>query len=196
MRRQEELIRTGNTPQASLDSARSAVNRDRARVAELAAQLAFAHEGGREAEIHSAQATVSAAEAALAQAQWKLDERTAKAPKAALVDDILFRPGEALTANQAGVSLLPPDNVTLRMYLSPEQVGRVANGQHLAVSCEGCPPGLSASVHYIAPEASYAPPVIYSRDNRAKLVFLVEAQPDSAADKLRPGQPVSLVLPP
>lgn len=195
LRRQEELIRTQNTTQAALDSARSTAQRNRGRVAELTAQLNFAQEGARTAEIQAAEAAVQAAEASLGQAQWRLGQRSAEAPRAGLVDDVLFRPGEEVAAGQPVISLLPPDNVKVRFYLAPQQVGLVAEGAAVGIACAGCPPGLSARVSFIAREASYAPPVIYSRENSAKLVFLVEARPTTAGEKLRPGQPVTVTLP-
>jgi HlyD family secretion protein len=195
LRRQEELARTDTTSRANLDNARATRERAQGRVAELSAQLAFAQEGARTAEIQAAEAAVEAASAAVGQAEWKLGQRTAEAPKAAVVDDVLFRPGEEVAAGQPVVSLLPPDNVKLRFYMGPEQIGRLTDGMPLGVSCAGCPPNLSAAVSFIAREATYAPPVIYSRDNSAKLVFLVEARPTTPTDRLRPGQPVIVTLP-
>ena len=51
----------------------------------------------------------------------------------------------------------------------------------------------SATVNYISTQAEFTPPVIYNRENRAKLVFMIEAKfsPADAAD-LRPGQPVDV----
>jgi len=47
----------------------------------------------------------------------------------------------------------------------------------------------------VAPQAEFTPPVIYSKDSRAKLVFLVEARPAAAdAAKLHPGQPIDVTL--
>ncbi len=195
LRRQSLLIRSGDTAQASLDNARATVERDRARVAELEAQLSFAHEGGRSAEIRSADAAVTAAEAAEAEAAWKLDQRRVTAPEAGEVQDVLFRPGEVVAADQGVVSLLPPGNIKLRFYLGPERIGAVKPGLRLPVACDGCAAGLTARVSYVAPDASYAPPILYSRENAAKLVFLVEARPDGDAARFRPGQPVTLTLP-
>lgn len=195
LHRQEELAKSDVTSRANLDNARAALARDRAHVAELTAQLAFAREGGRTAEIAAAEAGIEAAAAALVQAEWRLGQRTAQAPKAALVEDILFRSGEDVGPGQPVVSLLPPDNVLFRFFLGPSQVGRVASGAALKVACAGCSPDLSATVTFVAREASYAPPVIYSRDNKDKLVFLVEARPVAPSIRLRPGQPVSITLP-
>ncbi len=196
LRRQAVLIRSGDTAQASLDNARAAVKRDQARVAELEASLAFAHQGGRSAEIRSADAAVTAAEAAEADAAWALEQRRVTAPEAGEVQDVLFRPGEVVAADQGVISLLPPGNIKLRFYLGPERIGALKPGRRLQVACSGCPAGLSAHVSYVAPDASYAPPILYSRDNASKLVFLVEARPDGDAARFRPGQPLTLTLPP
>jgi HlyD family secretion protein len=50
-------------------------------------------------------------------------------------------------------------------------------------------------ISYVSPDAEYTPPVIYSREMRAKLVFLIEAKPRQPAG-LRPGQPVDVTLAP
>jgi HlyD family secretion protein len=48
-------------------------------------------------------------------------------------------------------------------------------------------------VTYVSTEPEYTPPVIYSNDTRAKLVFMPEARPDAAAaSSLHPGQPVDV----
>jgi HlyD family secretion protein len=68
-------------------------------------------------------------------------------------------------------------------------------GQGVAVSCDGCAAGLAARIAYVSPQAEFTPPVIYSNESRAKLVFMVEARPTpEAAAKLKPGQPVQVRL--
>ena len=195
LRRALVLAKTQAASRSAVDAAQADVDRDRGRVAELSAQLAFAREGGRSAEVAAAEAAIDAAQAALSQAEWRLTERSATAPKAARVEDVLFRPGEQVAAGQPVVTLLPPDNVLFRFFLGPEAIGRLAAGGRLAVACAGCPADLTATVSFVAREASYAPPVIYSRDNRGKLVFMVEARPDGRPAGLHPGQPVTLTLP-
>lgn len=194
LKRQEELVKSDFASREQVDQARSAVDRDRGRVAELTAQIAFAHEGGRDAEIAAAQAAVRAAEAAVDQAQWRLDQRRALAPQDAMVDDVLFRPGEQVAAGQPVLTLLPPGNVRLRFYLPPQKLARVPLGSVIGVRCSGCADGLTARITYVAPEASYAPPVLYSREGKDKLVFLVEATPRDVAPVLHPGQPVTVRL--
>jgi len=62
------------------------------------------------------------------------------------------------------------------------------------VSCDGCEKGLTAKVSFIAGSAEYTPPVIYSLEERAKLVFLIEARP-LHPEKFRVGQPITVTLP-
>jgi HlyD family secretion protein len=62
------------------------------------------------------------------------------------------------------------------------------------VSCDGCERGLTAKVSFISRSAEFTPPVIYSLEERAKLVFLIEARPE-LPDKFRVGQPVTVKLP-
>jgi HlyD family secretion protein len=55
---------------------------------------------------------------------------------------------------------------------------------------------MSAMVNFISDRAEFTPPVLYSKENRAKLVYLVEAKPAAdVAAKLNAGQPVDVVLP-
>jgi HlyD family secretion protein len=61
--------------------------------------------------------------------------------------------------------------------------------------CDGCATPIRAAIDFIAPQAEYTPPVIYSRGSREKLVFRVEAAPAlEQAATLRPGLPVDVRL--
>jgi HlyD family secretion protein len=137
---------------------------------------------------------VKAAGDALAQAQWRLDQKTQVAPAAGVVTDTLFRPGEWVAAGAPIVSLLPPGNVKVRFYVPEPQLAAVRVGGSVAVRCDGCASTIAARIAFIAPQAEYTPPVIYSRENRAKLVYLVEARPEPPDPALHPGLPVEVQL--
>ncbi len=64
----------------------------------------------------------------------------------------------------------------------------------MRVTVTGRPP-LEAHISYLSPKPEYTPPVLYNRENRAKLVFLVEAlfADVTAARDLHPGQPVDVL---
>lgn len=165
------------------------------RVDELAADLATSRLGARTDEVRAADAAVEAAQAKLAQARWSLAQKSQAAPAGALVFDTLFRRGEFVPAGKPVVALLPPGNVKLRFYVPQELVGRIRIGQTALVRLDGRPEPVRVQVSFVSPEAEYTPPVIYSSQSRAKLVFLIEAKPDpDQAAGLHPGQPVDVTL--
>jgi HlyD family secretion protein len=192
--RQLQLRRTRVSSQKQLDDARTQRDRDQNRLAEIDAQLEVARMPAREDEIRAAEAAVTAAQAALAQAEWRLGQKAGVAPQAGLVVDTLYRPGEMVAAGQPIVQLLPPANVKIRFFVPERVVGGIAIGQVVQVSCDGCGAPVAATVRFISPRAEFTPPVIYSREERARLVFMVEARPNERAETLHVGQPVDVAL--
>ena len=182
--------------QARLDEAKAAYDRDAAQLAAAKSQMAVGLQSlGRQPEIQAARAEIEAAQADLAQATVRRDQKTGIAPAAALVYDTYFRVGESVPAGSPVASLLPPGNVKLRFFVPETMVGALRPQQPVTVTCDGCPGPIAAAISFISPQAEYTPPVIYSRESKAKLVFLVEARPAAAdAARLRPGQPVEVTV--
>ena len=160
--------------------------------AALESSIQTARLGGREDQVAAAQARADSARAQLAQAQWMLDQKVQRAPGKALVFDTLFRPGEWVPAGQAVVSLLPPDRIRVRCFVPETALGSLKTGDAVVVAADGAAP-LTGRISFISPSAEYSPPVIFSRESREKLVFMVEVSfdPDKAAG-LHPGQPVQV----
>jgi len=192
--RTQKLVADKFLPPQQRDQALAARDRDRARVAELTEQLRVENLPARSDEIAAAAAEVKAATDALAQAQWRVDQKSQTAPVAGLVSDTLYRPGEWVPAGAPVVSLLPPANVKLRFYVPETLVGSLRLGGSVTAHCDGCGADIAAKIRFIAPQAEFTPPVIYSRQNRANLVFLVEAWPDTPNAALHPGLPVDVTL--
>jgi HlyD family secretion protein len=194
LRRDQRQFEIGGIAQAQLDASRAQAGSDAARVRELQRDIEVARLPGREAQQAAQSAQVAAARAALAQAQWKLSRKTVAATQAGLVYDTPYRLGEWVPAGSPVVRMLPPGNVKVRFYVPETVVGALRNGQAVQVRCDGCAAPVAATISYVANEAEYTPPVIYSNETRRKLVFLVEARPSAAdAPRLRPGQPVEVV---
>lgn len=196
LERQEKLFKGGFIARAGYDEARTAFERDAARVGEVDAQLRNAQLPlGRDQERKAAEAEVSAARASLAQAAWRVEQKSVAAPLGALVQDTYYVEGEWVPAGRPVASLLPPGNVKARFYVPETIVGGVSLGRSIVISCDGCPSPVPAKITYVSSQAEYTPPVLYSKDSRAKLMFLVEARPDPKdGAKLRPGQPVDVLL--
>lgn len=192
LRRQEALLASGNVSRERVDEARSAHARDRARVAELTAQLEVGRLAAREDDIRAAEAAVAVAEAALVKAGQSLADMAPVAAQAALVEETYYRQGEWVQAGAPVVSLLPPGNIKVRFYVPEGRLASLSVGQPVTLRCDNCPSGLSARITFIAPAAEYTPPVIYSNSSRAKLVYRIEARPDPSGARLHPGQPVDV----
>jgi HlyD family secretion protein len=191
--RQQKLVAAGFISRLALDEARASRDSAAAQVAEADAELKTAHLTARSGERQAAAADMRAAVAALAQADWKLIQKAVIAPVGGRVEERYYRAGEWVAAGSPVLSLLPPQNIKL-VFFVPETVrARLHPQQALRVLCDGCAHELGAAVSFIATQAEYTPPVIYSRDSRAKLVYRIEARlPPADAAALQPGQPVDL----
>jgi len=193
LQREEGLVRDGATSRSRYDEARSALELDTARVSEAEAQLKNAQMPlGREPERKAAEGEVEAAKAALAQAAWRLEQKSVAAPVGGLVHETFFVEGEWVPAGRPVAALLPPGNVKARFYVPEASLSAVSVGKDIEIRCDGCPAPVGAKVTYVSNQAEYTPPVLFSKESRAKLTFLVEARLQGA--NLRPGQPVDVKL--
>jgi len=149
------------------------------------------------AQRDAGQAQVASQTAALDKARWSFDQKQQFAPANAQVHDTLYRVGEWVAAGKPVVELLPPANLKVRFFVPQAVLPKIKPGETVSVTFDGGPQAYPATINYISTEAEFTPPVIYSRENRAKLVFMIEAKfsPADAAG-LRPGQPVDVLVNP
>jgi HlyD family secretion protein len=194
--RQEALFKAAAISASDFDRARLTHVSDTRAVDEEQAKLETARLGGRPDAVEAAVAAMRAAADAESRARWSVDQKAQAAPTSALVFDTLYREGEFVAAGSPVVALLPPANVKVRFFVPEPQLARVKGGDHVNVRIEGLPSPLEGVVSYISPQPEYTPPVLYNQDNRAKLVYMVEAVfPEGAAADLHPGQPVFVRAP-
>nr|WP_316641697.1 HlyD family efflux transporter periplasmic adaptor subunit [uncultured Roseateles sp.] len=191
--RQQQLVAQGFVSAAHLDEARTAVTTAQARVTELSASLQVAQLPARVDEQRAAQAQGEAARQGLQQTLWREQQKQRSAPAAGLVADTFFRVGEWVPAGQPVLALLPAGQVKLRFFVPEAELAGIAPGQAVTVGCDGCGAAIKAHISFIATQAEYTPPVIYSNAQRSKLVFMVEALPEGPeAARLKPGLPVDV----
>jgi HlyD family secretion protein len=186
----------GGVSRMQLDASRAKHEADAARVRELQGQLEVAELSARPEQIRAQTSQVAAARAAADQTQWRLGQKRVGAAQAGLVVDTLYREGEWVPAGSPVVRMLPPSNLKVRFFVPEPSLSLLAIGREVRVRCDGCAADVAATVSYISPEAEFTPPVIYSNENREKLVFMIEARPTGeGGSALRPGQPVAVVAP-
>jgi HlyD family secretion protein len=184
-------------PDERYDEAESAYNRDSAAVAEAKERLKIAKLGARSDQIEAARKDRERAKATLDQASWRLDQKKGIAPAPALVTDVLYHEGEYVPPGYPIIVLLPPHKVKARFFVPEERLSSVAPGQKVTVTIDGREGLLEGTIRFISPQAEYTPPFIYSKDNRKKLVFMVEVSfHEDASRDLHPGQPVEVRLGP
>ena len=169
-----------------LDKARAALREANANVA--AAEKAV---DARRAEIAQAQAQTQQAVGGQHNVQIQVGQLSPAAPAAGRVEQVYFQVGEWVSANQAVLSLIPDRKVKVRFFVPEPQVSHYRTGQTVRFTCDGCASGLRARIGYISAQPEFTPPVIFSRDSRDRLVFMVEAYPADPT-RLNPGQPVEV----
>ena len=189
--RQQTLFQRGISAKARLDQAEAALERDKAALDEAVRQIQAAQLSGRSGEIAAAEAAMRAAEAMLRQTETHVAKRRVVAPAAARVQDIYFRAGEVVNAGQPVLALLPPQNLRVRFYVPEPLLSTLSLGDIVHVACDSCE-GLRARISFMSSEAEFTPPVIFSEQERAKLVFRVEARPLNADMRLPIGLPVTV----
>ncbi len=150
---------------------------------------------GTQANLDAAVSALRVAEAQVVTSQTRLARRIGYAPIAGTVQQVYFRVGETVGAQRPVLSIMPPGNMKVRFYIPEADLPKLAIGEEVRVSCDNCSADLIARIYFLSTTAEYTPPVIYSLDERNKLVYLVQARP-SRPDALRVGQPISVFLAP
>ena len=169
-----------------IDAAQAALKEANARL-NAARQTAAA----RRSQIAAAQAQESQAKGGEREVDIRVGQLAPPAPAAARVEEVFYRPGEWVAANQPVVSLLPDDRIKVRFFVPEQEVARYRPGKTVRFACDSCASGLTAKISYVSPRPEFTPPVIFSRDSRDRLVFMVEALPARPAN-LMPGLPVDV----
>lgn len=189
LRRIAPLVRQGWYAPARLDDAKSAAEAADAQVRAARRQRDAATLGSREDQIRAADARVAEAQAVAAGAGARLADVAPKAPARARVEDVFFHEGEWAPANQPILSLLPDERVKVRFFVPERRLAAYRVGRSVHFACDGCARSLTARIEFVSPRPEFTPPVIYSREARDRLVYLVEARPSV---RLNPGQPVDV----
>ncbi|HEY4407448.1 MAG TPA: efflux RND transporter periplasmic adaptor subunit [Xanthobacteraceae bacterium] len=200
-------VREGDQPQAgaplfSVDADLQKADLQMQQAALKNAQQAFDRardllktQAGTQKTFEDAEAALRTAQARVNSSQTRLDRRKVASPVTGSVEQIYFRAGEMVPAGKPVMALLPPDNLKVRFFVSEAVLPRIKVGDTVQVQCDGCAADLTATVSFMSRTSEFTPPVIYSTEERAKLVFMIEARPQRP-DRLRVGQPVSVALAP
>ncbi|MGB3336929.1 MAG: HlyD family efflux transporter periplasmic adaptor subunit [Devosia sp.] len=189
--RSEKLLAVGAVPEVRVEQDRAAVASAQSQVEQLTAQVNVAELPARDAQQVAAEANLMAAEADASRAMLDLEDRQTTAPVAGTVERLFYSTGEMAAVGTPVVSIMPQGALKARFFVPETDRAALAVGQTVSVGCDGCM-AMTATVTHLASEPQTTPPVIYSREERGRLVYLVEAQLE-APGTLQPGQPVTVL---
>lgn len=189
-----KLKQSGLVPDSQVDTAQAQLDTTTANVAQLQAQLAVAELPARPEKLAAAKANYDAAVANVEVAQVQLDDRTVESPVGGVVDRVYYKTGEVVSTGSPILSILPPGELKVEFFIPETDRNRFRIGDILDLTCDSCVDGLTATISYMASQPQNTPPIIYSRDERRRLVFMAEARIDEDVSLL-PGQPVSMKVP-
>jgi HlyD family secretion protein len=193
--RGDRLAASGAIADARMNELRTQEDAARARLSAATDAVRVAKLGARSDLREAAGKVASAAESAVGQAQWALDQRRIDSRVAGRVERITYREGEYVGAGAPVVTLLPPGALKVRFFVPQADLPRVRVGGEAQVSADGLDAPVTARISYVAAESEFTPPVIFSAKSRDRLVFAVEARlPEGAT--LTPGVPVDVRVTP
>lgn len=187
----EPLVRRGIYAPARLDQVRAARDSARAQTAAVRRQREVATLGARQDAIAQAREQAAQAVGGLTEANARLGQLSPAAPTAARVEEVFYRPGEWVPANQPVLALLPDRQVKLIFFVPEAVMARYRAGRIVHFACDGCEGEGAARISYVSPRPEFTPPVLYGRSSRDRLVYRIEAVPEGAAG-LNPGLPVDV----
>jgi len=165
------------------------------RVRRVRADLDTAELGARVDQVAAAEAEVRTLEAAAGRVRWELEQKQVRSAYDTPVHDTLYRPGEWVAAGKPVLVLLPPGNIKIRVFVPEERLGSLQLSDRAFVQADGTTQSTEATVNFVSNRAEYTPPILYSRDKRDRLVYLVElALPPADAPRFHPGQPVDVTF--
>lgn len=192
--RTKDLVDRGVMAVARLDQDKATWDAARARVTEAQSRLALVRLPAREDVIKAAEREVDIYQAAIKRAEADMADRTVIAPTDGRIEAIYRRVGELASPAQPVVSLVSPDLKRVRVFVPEKMLARVRHGAKVSLTCDNCDTGLTGHIVFIADQAEFTPPVIFTEKERAKLVYMIEVQPDNPGHFLN-GQPVQVLLP-
>lgn len=191
LERDLKLAEKGFASTAQIDGDNAKLATATAHVAQLNAQLQVAALPARDAQLVAAEKSFEAAKADSDRARSDFEGRTVSSLQDARIERTYFRVGEVVGTGVPVMSLLPPGALKARFFVPEGARSGLQIGAALRVTCDGCEGPVAATLTYMASDPQHTPPIIYSREERARLVFMVEGRLEGDAGLL-PGQPISV----
>ncbi len=140
--------------------------------------------------VAQAEASLAQAQAALKLIQVQLDKTRVSAPVSGTVLARPLNAGEIAAAGATVVELGSLDEVTLTVYLTEAQYGRIQLGQKARVNVDSFPGRtFEGSVVSIADRAEFTPRNVQTVESRSTTVYKIEISLPNTSHELKIGMP-------
>jgi len=191
--RQEQLAVSGSTAQRFLDEARLREERAIKDLEQARLGVENAKLGGREGRILALEAQVTARQTLLGIATWNADQMSVSAPVSGRIEALIYKTGEWIPAASPVIKMLSPEDILVYFFIPETDLTAIKTGMRVELRFDGLDAPRYASIIKVSSSPEYTPPVIYSRENNARLVYRIEGRLDPADATLsHPGQPVQV----
>jgi len=195
--RQAALRKSSVVSQQSYDTAAAATRQSQAQLAYAQQALRLAEIGPRAEDIAAAQAQLALEAANVGVAERNLGDAELHAPSAGIITTRVREPGAIVNAGETVLTLTLDAPVWVRAYVSEPDLGRVHPGMVATVTTDmSGSKGYRGTVGFISPVAEFTPKSVETRELRTDLVYrlrVIVANPDV---DLRQGMPVTLTFGP
>ncbi len=181
-----------------------------ARAEEHAAQLSFQRkkslasnklaskeeEDAAEANSRVASAHVTAAKAALVEADQALKDAELHAPESGVIRERIVEPGDFVTPQTPVLTLALMDPVWIRTYLPESYLGRIKPGAEAFITTDSYPgKEYKGWIGSISPTAEFTPKNVETPELRTRLVYQMRVHVCNPEYELRLGMPATVTIP-
>lgn len=140
-------------------------------------------------------AKIKGSEIDTADQKWRMARKEGFAVKRGIIFDTYYTQGEFVQAGSPVLSLVTKENIKAVFFVAEAQLSQIRLNQKITIKTDNNENFAVGHICYIANIAEFTPPIIYSREERQRLVFRVEANIDTPdLEKVHLGLPVTLEL--
>jgi HlyD family secretion protein len=195
LKRAEELQPEGGVSKEEVDQRRQAVGVAEANVNYAQETLRLAEIGPRQEDIDAARAVLGQQEAMLVQSERRLADSELVSPSAGTILTRARERGAIVQPGETVFSLTLASPVWVRTYVNERDLGLIRPDMPAQVTTDSDPGRpYSARIGFISPTAEFTPKTVETRELRTDLVYRLRVVVDNPDGGLRQGMPVTVTL--
>lgn len=125
--------------------------------------------------------------------KWIMTRKENFATERGIIFDTYYTKGEFVQAGAPILSLITKNNIKAIFFVPEKVLSQLRLNKQVKIKTDQNENFATGHIFYISNIAEYTPPIIYSREERQRLVFRIEAKIDLPdLEKIHLGQPVTL----